>query len=807
MRLMAALLMILATGGVIPLWAQQAQPPQWQPPVPGGFPTDSQSPTPATPTGPLQPAQLFVSPSPDPRFGRAEEIPRPVIRQCAATANWPRAPVAPQPAPGAPPPQVVSVQPVPPQVRTQGVGSVTVQALTAATPPQQLLTPGVGLQPQGQSQPQRQSQPQGQLQPQAQGQPSVSGQPQVQGQMGGEPISPIEQTFGDLRQFGYMVFSSPVSTFAPVDDVPVGPDYVLGPGDSMVINVSGAMDSALIRIVDRNGRVFLPRVGPVRVWGLTFSQADRVLRDELARYFRGFETTITLGRLRTIRVHVVGEVCQPGSYTVSSLSTLTNGLYAAGGPTKLGSLREIRLLRNNHLVGTLDLYDFLLRGDRTRDFRLESGDTIFVPTIGSVVGIEGEVKRPAIYEAHEPMSVSDLILMAGGVTPRSYLKRVQVVRQEPSAERTAIDLDLTNVFIRDDRSSDLTLENGDLVRVFPSDYRVYNVVHLSGAVKYPGDYELKPDMRISQLLPRERVLPEAYLERVEIVRRQPDLTTEILPVDLKQAWTGQPVEDVVLKPLDEVHVRTELRAVGTVTLEGEVKRPGQYSIARGERLSSVIQRAGGFTDRAYLKGGVFTRTSLKAIEQEQLDKFVQVQERQLLASAGTLVVGLEKEETLQAQQVLQARRELLRALAARGAVGRMVVRVDQPDKLKNTANDVLLEDGDALRIPEPPASVLVIGSVRVSTSVQYKDGMGAEYYIGRVGGYSKEADKKEVTIVRADGSAVSGFTNVRTVEPGDTILVPPKEEEKVRTFSMFRDIATVIGQTLLGIAALSVLGF
>ncbi len=772
--LMAVLLTNLATGGVIPLWAQQAQPPQWQQPVPGGFPTDSQSPTPATPTGPLQPAQLFVSPSPDPRFGRAEEIPRPVIRQCAATANWPRAPVPSPPAPQVAPPAT--------QVRTQGVGSVTVRELTAQTPPQQLLKPAVS------------------------GPPQVQGQPQGwQGQTGGEPISPIEQTFGELRQFGYAVFSSPVSTFAPVDDVPVGPDYILGPGDNMIINVSGAMDSALARTVDRNGRVFLPRVGPVRVWGLTFSQADRLVREELARYFRGFYTTVTLGRLRTIRVHVVGEVCQPGSYIVSSLSTLTNALYAAGGPTKLGSLREIRLHRNNHLVGTLDLYDFLLRGDRTQDFRLESGDTIFVPTVGHVVGIEGEVKRPAIYEAHEPISVSDLILMAGGVTPRSYLKRVQVVRQEPSAERTAIDLDLTNVFIRGDRSSDLTLENGDLVRVFPSDYRVYNVVHLSGAVKYPGDYELKPEMRISQLLPRERVLPEAYLERVEIVRRQPDLSTEILAVDLKQAWAGRPVQDVALKPLDEVHVRTELRAVGTVTLEGEVKRPGQYSIARGERLNSVIRRAGGFTDRAYLRGAVFTRASLKAIEQEQLDKFVKVQERQLLASAGTLIVGAEKEETAEAQKVLEARRELLRALAARVAVGRMVVRLDQPDKLEHTAEDVVLEDGDSLRVPEPPASVLVIGSVRVSTSVQYKDGMGAEYYIGRVGGYSKEADKKDVTIVRADGSAVSGFTNVRTVEPGDTIVVPPKEEEKIRTLPTFRDIATVMGQTLISIAALAVL--
>lgn len=773
----------------VPLWTQQAQaqPFPWQQSVPGGFITDGQSVAPTTPAGPSQPAQIIINQSPDPRLRRAEEAPRPVFRQCAATASWPRSPVAPQPWPITPQPQVASVpQPVPPQARTQGIGSVTAQTLTASTPPQQLLTPSIGPQPQGQLQ--------GQPLPQAQGQPLLE-----------EQISPIEQTYGALRQFGYTIFSSPVSTFAPVDDVPVGPDYVVGPGDDMVINVSGAMDSALVRTVDRNGRVFLPRVGPVRVWGLTFAQADRLIREELARYFRGFYTTVTMGRLRTIRIHVVGEVCQPGSFTVSALSTLTNALYAAGGPTKLGSLRDIRLLRGNHPIGALDLYDFLLKGDRTKDFRLESGDTIFVPPVGPVVGVEGEVKRPAIYEVREPIRVSDLVLTAGGVTPRSYLKRVQVIRQQPSAERTAIDLDLTNVFVRGDRANDLALQNGDLVRIFPSDYRVYNVVHLDGAVKYPGDYELKPEMRISQLLPRERVLPEAYLDRVEIIRRKPDLSTEVLAVDLKQAWAGQSAQDIALRPLDEVRVKTELRAVGTVTLDGEVKRSGQYSITRGERLSSVIRRAGGFSDRAYLKGAVFTRASLKVIEQEQLDKFVRTQEQQFLASAGTLVVGSDKEEATQAQQVLQARREMLRALASRVAVGRMVVRIEQPDKLENTAADVILEDGDTLKVPEPPSSVLVLGSVRNSTSVQYKEGEGVDYYIGRVGGFNKEADKKEIHIVKADGSAESGFTNIRTMEPGDTIVVPPKEEEKIRVLPTMRDVMTVIGQALISFAALAVL--
>ena len=172
-----------------------------------------------------------------------------------------------------------------------------------------------------------------------------------------------------LRQYGYAMFAANVSTFAPVDDIPVGPDYVLGPGDDLTINVWGAVDSTLIRTVDRNGRIVLPKVGDLRIWGLTFSQADRLIRDELSRFFRGFQTSVTMGRLRTVSVHVVGEVCQPGVYTLSSLATVTNALYSAGGPTKLGSLREVRLLRSNIQVARIDLYDFLQRGDRARDYR------------------------------------------------------------------------------------------------------------------------------------------------------------------------------------------------------------------------------------------------------------------------------------------------------------------------------------------------------------------------------------------------------------------------------------------------------
>src|SRR6267142_1983107 len=643
----------------------------------------------------------------------------------------------------------------------------------------------------------------GSIQPQPQsGLPQPQLRQTVQDQTSQANLGP----FGaPLRQYGYAMFAANVSTFAPVDDIPVGPDYVMGPGDDLTINVWGAVDSTLIRTVDRNGRIVLPKVGDLRIWGLTFSQADRLIRDELGRYFRGFQTSVTMGRLRTVSIHVVGEVCQPGVYTLSSLSTVTNALYSAGGPTKLGSLREVRLLRGNVQVAKLDLYDFLQRGDRTRDYRLESGDTIFVPTVGDVVAVAGEVKRPAIYEIQTGTRLADVVTLAGGVTPTSYLKRVQVVRALQDAERVTLDVDLASHYLKGDEPSNPPINAGDLILIHRSDPRVYNIVKVDGAVRYPGAYELKPMMRIGQLLPADKLLPEAYTERVEVARRRPDLAMEILAVDLRKAWSGDASQDLLLKALDEITVRTELKSARTVTLTGEVVRPGVYTVAEGERLSSILARAGGFTERAFLKGSVFTRASLRKIEQEQLEGFLKVQEQRMLASASTMIVGAEKEEVAAQQQALQARREMLKMLASKVAVGRMVVQLGPADKLKGTENDVVLIDGDALNVPEPAQSVFVLGAVRNSTSVQYKEGASIDYYINRVGGFSKEADKRDAHIVKADGSAVSSFTNVRDIEPGDAVIVPPKEEEKVRTLPTIRDIVQTIGSALLGLAALSLL--
>jgi protein involved in polysaccharide export with SLBB domain len=510
-----------------------------------------------------------------------------------------------------------------------------------------------------------------------------------------------------------------------------------------------------------------------------------------------------MGRLRSIRVYVVGEVCQPGSFTLSSLSTVTNGLFAAGGPLKLGSLRNIQLKRNHHGVGAIDLYDFLLRGDKTRDFRLEPGDTIFVPPIGPIAAVTGEVKRPAIYELKGTTRVSDLIEMAGGLTPQSYLKRVQVIRTRPNAEREVIDLDLTGRGSNGDSPKDIEIMNGDVVRVYPTDPRIYNTVRLTGAVKHPGEYELKPGMRLHDLLHKENFLPEAYADRIEIARLKDDLTTEILSIDIKKAWEMDESQDIPLQRLDLIAVRSEFKAPGSIRLEGEVLRPGVYRFTGGERLSSVLKRAGGFTEKAYLRGAVFTRASVREVEKKKLDEMVKSYEQFLVADASLLTpvaTGGTKEEAAFQQAILAQRRRQLQSLSSKVTVGRVVIRLDELDKFEETSSDLVLEDGDSLMIPQKPATILVMGSVRSPTGIIYEDNMDVQYYLNRAGGVTREADEKGIHILKADGSAIAAFVRLRNIEPGDVIVVPPSSEPKVSWLPLLRDAVTVAGQFTLGLA-------
>jgi len=447
----------------------------------------------------------------------------------------------------------------------------------------------------------------------------------------------MEETspFAGLKPFGFDVFSQGAGAFQTLDETPVPADYRLGPGDKLVINVWGRVDRTYELEIDREGKIFVPQAGTVVVWGLDLDEATERVRQQLASVYSGFKVSVMMGRVRSIRVYVYGEAVQTGGYAVSALSTLMNVLHQAGGPTGRGSLRGIRLLRGGGIYRTIDLYDVLLRGEGGEpDLHLNAQDVIFIPVVGSQVGVAGEVKRPAIYELSGGETVAGVIALAGGPAPEAYLQRVSIERVV-AGNRTVLDLDLT-----DATQAATPVAAGDRVVVYTTDREREEVVYLEGWVKYPRAYGYRPGLRVSELLRQGEVLrTESYLPRAVIRRPLPDGTHRLIPVDLSAALgphllrgalpatqgllagegperlgnpeTADPpaygapaaaTADPVLEPRDILHVYSA-REVGWqhhVTIDGEVKAPGRYELARNMRLTDLIFEAGGLLPGAEL---------------------------------------------------------------------------------------------------------------------------------------------------------------------------------------------------------------
>jgi protein involved in polysaccharide export with SLBB domain len=298
----------------------------------------------------------------------------------------------------------------------------------------------------------------------------------------------------------------------------------------------------------------------------------------------------------------------------------------------------------------------------------------------------------------------------------------------------------------------------------------------------------------------------ASLGNVELYRIFKNGEPPITNIDLHGLLNGK-VPDRLLVEEDHLFIkeRKELAERLLVTISGEVRYPGTYAVANGERLNSVLKRAGGFTDQAFLKGAVFSRERVRRIEQEQLEHFVKREEERLLVQASSVeVIGVDKEERTIDRETLASQRELLKSLASRVNVGRIVIKISDRNGFEGSSSDLVLEDGDKLVIPRTPSSVSVIGAVRNSMSFLYEE-EGVQYYLNRAGGLTRQADEKEIYILKADGSSVAGFHQLRAVEPGDAIIVPPKEEQRYRWLSVSRDWFTVLGQSMLSIAALATL--
>lgn len=707
----------------------------------------------------------------------------------------------------------------------------------------------------------------------------------------------------EIDQFGYDLFHQTPASFSPVDMIPVAPDYLLGPGDEIRINVWGKLNVDHVLEIDRDGKIVLPQLGALHLAGLSFAEAKSLLLKESSRYYKASEVkmNVSMGRLRSIRAFVVGKAAHPGSYTLSSFSTLINALFAAGGPSKVGTMRDIMVKRKGKTIVHLDLYDLLLSGNKGKDIRLMSEDVIFIPGVGPLIGIAGNVNVPAIYESLGEMTLRDLIKMAGGISARGYLQRVQVERVFENKTKIVLDVDL------DGRSGkphipDILLSDGDLVRVFSIEEKIANAISLKGNVVRPGTYEWKNGMRLKDLLKSfDDLLPDTFLDYVRIERRVPpdqhreylsshlgkllleadpeenillrpddiiivynqwELTdkkqvrirgavnkpdafeyrpnmklsdllylagglkdyaflesaelTRVIPtsegpeikrffVDLEGALSGESASNIHLAPDDHISVQTvpEWELYRTVLISGEVRFPGAYTSKKGDKLSSLIERAGGYTENAYLKGAIFSRKSVRELQQRQLNEAIDRLESQLLSqSATSLGTALSPEAARQEMASTEQRKTLITKMRAAKALGRMTIELDTLESFESSPSNVTLEEGDTLTIPEKPQQIQVIGAVYNQTAFIFDEEGDVGDYLEKAGGFTKEAAEEMIYVLKVDGTALSKSQTKglfrralmsRSLDPGDTIVVP-EDIDKISWLKETKDITQILFQ-------------
>lgn len=631
----------------------------------------------------------------------------------------------------------------------------------------------------------------------------------------------------NIRQFGYDLFRQPPSTFAPADRIPVGPDYVIGPGDELRITIWGNIEGQWTVVVDMDGKITLPKVGTIGVTGLTFGELKTTLNKELSRYYTNFQMNVSMGPLRSMRVYIVGNAAKPGAYTISSLSTLVNSLFEAGGPNKTGSMRDIQVKRNTHTVVRFDMYDFLLKGNKTKDVRLMPEDVIFIPPVGPLAGIAGNVKNPAIYELKGETRLLDLIGMAGGLSGMAFRGRVQVQRTQTNEFRTVFEGDLIDV--EKNAEKNFLIKDGDLIKVF-SVADLKNTVTITGAVQNAGEYGVESGVtRVRDIISMSGGLQYYASSQMEITRvkvTQSGPQTERFVIDAFKAMEGDPANNVLLEMNDYLFVRTvpEWQLYRTVIVGGEVKYPGMYTITRGERLSSVLERAGGYTNFSHLRGAVFTRERVRQLQQKSLEELAERLERELITESASRTGAAVSVEEVEAKKLeMEQRKQFIESLKKVKATGRMTIWLAHLRLLKGSEYDIELEEGDTLYIPAENKVINVVGAVMSNGSFIYNEKWGYEDYVQMAGGYSRHADEDNVFVMKVDGSArklsrgfmnwsplkkrweIAGFNESRGVlEAGDSIVVPDRLE-RTAWLRNLKDITQILANAGVAAATIAVL--
>lgn len=679
---------------------------------------------------------------------------------------------------------------------------------------------------------------------------------------------------GNIKVFGRDIFNNSNLTFEPSLNIATPVDYRLGPGDQLVIEVWGASQANITQKVTPDGYITIPDVGPIQVNGLTVQAASNKIRAKLSKIYSGMGTTnvdlstdvkVSLGQIRTIQVNIMGEVAQPGTYALSSFSTVFHALYKAGGISQLGSLRNIKVVRGGRTVATVDVYDYILHGRSHSDIRLQEGDVILASPYDALVLVKGKIKRPMYYEMKRTESIRTLIDYAGGFTNDAYTSAVTVERNDEK-ERTICSVDDMNYGV-------FKVKDGDVVSVGAILDRYNNRIEIKGAVYRPGFYELGKEIStVRDLITKaDGLLEDAFTNRAVLHRENLDKTLEIISVNVKGVLDGTE-PDITLQRNDVLFIpsKYDLEAKGTIEISGEVYSPGIFPYAENTKLEDLIIMAGGLTESASkvrvdiarrlndpnstkkqkeiskmfsfaVKDGfvvegdpgfilepydqVFVRRSpgytpkvnVSITGEVEFEGSYALNERNerlsdLIARAGGLtgfayLKGARLERQLSEEEYLQAK-ELLTMVASNNqisgndsiiipAVSRTyTVAIDLEKIMSNphSSLDPVLQDGDAVIIPQLMTTVQVTGSVRKPNSVVYNPDMKLKDYISEAGGYAERARKSGTFILYPNGhiKELGRNASAKEIVGGAKIIVPQKGRSQWNLGTTLSSITTSV---------------
>lgn len=620
--------------------------------------------------------------------------------------------------------------------------------------------------------------------------------------------------------YGASIFRNKALSFEPNLRVPTPPNYVLGAGDELRASITGYAAKDYSLVVSEEGNVKLEHFAPIYVNGLTVSEAKAKIQQRLGSLYAGLNSgslnlDLTLAKVKSIKVTVIGEVVNPGSYTVSSLATLFNALYQSGGPTRIGSFRNIQLLRNNKLIHSLDLYEFLHRGLLTGDVGLRDQDVIFIPALEIIVQVTGEVKRPLKYELKAGEGLKDLLAYSGGFTENAYTAQLTLKR------KTDKELEIRNIGVATE--NDFLLQNGDVLHASAILERFTNRVEVQGAVFRPGEFALDKDLQtVSQLIRKAEGLREdAYRGRAILKRQRENLDPEFISLDLDKVLTSG--QDVPLKREDVLIIRsiTELRETRKVSISGEVNQPGEYDFTENLTISDLVFLAGGFRQGATpnrievarrLYNDEYNDATVQIFtlsinddlrisdNQFVLTPFDQVIIRSMANYKSQQLVSIEGEVNYPSRYAIKSRTERISDLIDRaGGVrtdayiqgakfyrdGKLVaLDLDKALNNKRSAVNLFLEEGDRLVIPKEEQVVKLYGQVQNPTSVAFEPKYSFSDYIEQAGGFTDSANIKRTYVRYANGltERTRSFLGMRfypKAEKGMEVFVPVKHKEKM----------------------------